>query len=249
MTDLRPVAGAGVEARMGEVTVRVGSPAFCAELAGSPFPLPVDSDEPLATMAERGAWIAAFHFDDSIRPEARALVERLRADGLEVVLLSGDRAAVVDRVGTELGIAKRECGASPEDKARYVEALAASGAVVAMIGDGINDAPVLARAQVSLALAGGAALAQSQADLVIANPSLEAVGEALALARRTRRIIRQNVAWAIAYNLVMLPLALTAQLSPWVAALGMSISSLLVVGNALRLLRGVPATLLRPAAA
>jgi Cu2+-exporting ATPase len=248
-SDMRPVAGAGVEARMGEVTVRVGSPAFCAELAGSPFPLPVDSDEPLATMAERGAWIAAFHFDDSIRPEARALVDRLRADGLEVVLLSGDRATVVDRVGAELGIAKREHGAGPEDKARYVEALAASGAVVAMIGDGINDAPVLARAQVSLALAGGAALAQSQADLVIANPSLEAVGEVLALARRTRRIIRQNVAWAVAYNLVMLPLALTAQLSPWVAALGMSISSLLVVGNALRLLRGAPVAILRAAAA
>jgi len=248
MTDLRPVAGAGVEARMGEVTVRVGSPVFCAELAGSPFPLPVDSDEPLAAMAERGAWIAAFHFDDSLRPEARALVKRLRADGLEVILLSGDRAAVVDRVGLELGITKRECAAGPEDKARYVEALAASGAVVAMIGDGINDAPVLARAQVSLALAGGAALAQSQADLVIANPSLEAVGETFALARRTRRIIRQNVAWSIAYNLVMLPLALTAQLSPWVAALGMSISSLLVVGNALRLLRGAPVALVRPAA-
>ncbi|MBK8324948.1 MAG: cation-translocating P-type ATPase [Betaproteobacteria bacterium] len=249
MTDLRPLAGAGVEARMGETVVRVGSPAWCAELAGSPFPLPLDSDEPLAAMAEKGSWLAAFRFDDSLRPEAPALVERLRKDGLEVVLLSGDRSAVVDRVGAELGIAERHSGAGPEDKARFVEALAASGAVVAMIGDGINDAPVLARAQVSLALAGGAALAQSQADLVIANPSLEAVGEALSLARRTRRIIRQNVAWSIGYNLVMLPLALTAQLTPWVAALGMSISSLLVVGNALRLLRGGPPAPLRPGSA
>jgi Cu2+-exporting ATPase len=239
-TGLQPVAGAGVEARVGERIVRVGSPAFCAELAGSPFPLPLDADEPLAAMAERGAWLAAFRFDDSLRPEARALVKRLRADGLEVLLLSGDRAAVVDRVGEELGVANRVSGASPEDKARHVEALAAAGAVVAMIGDGINDAPVLARAQVSLALAGGAALAQSQADLVVANPSLSAVGDAFALARRTRRIIRQNVAWSIAYNVVMLPLALTAQLTPWVAALGMSISSLLVVGNALRLMRRRP---------
>ncbi len=155
-----------------------------------------------------------------------------------MVLLSGDREAVVERVGKELGVATRVAGASPEEKARRVEALSAAGAVVAMIGDGINDAPVLARAQVSIALAGGAALAQSQADLVIGNPSLEAVGEAFALARRTRAIIRQNVAWSVAYNLVMLPLALTAQLTPWVAALGMSLSSLLVVGNALRLLRG-----------
>ena len=239
-TELRPVAGAGVEAVVGERTVRVGSPAFCAELAGSPFPLPLDADEPLASMAEPSAWIAAFRFDDSLRPEARALVGRLKAEGLEVILLSGDRPAVVDRVGDELGVAKRVSGASPEDKARHVEALAASGAVVAMIGDGINDAPVLARAQVSLALASGAALAQSQADLVIANPSLEAVGDAFALARRTRRIIRQNIAWAIAYNLVMLPLALTAQLTPWVAALGMSVSSLLVVGNALRIVRAAP---------
>jgi len=246
MTALMPVAGAGVEARMGETVVRVGSPAWCAELAGSPFPLPLDSDEPLAAMAEGGAWLAAFRFDDSLRPEARALVDRLRADGLAVVLLSGDRAAVVDRVGEALGVSERRSGANPEDKARFVEALAASGAVVAMIGDGINDAPVLARAQVSLALAGGAALAQSQADLVIANPSLGAIGEALSLARRTRRIIRQNVAWSIGYNIVMLPLALSAQLTPWVAALGMSISSLLVVGNALRLLRGGPSAPPRP---
>jgi len=241
-TALRPVAGAGVEAEVDGRTVRVGSPAFCAELSGSPFPLPLDADEPLAAMAWRGAWVAAFRFDDSLRPEARSLVASLRAEGLEVILLSGDRAAVVDRVGDELGVAKRVSGAGPEDKARHVEALAAEGAVVAMIGDGINDAPVLARAQVSLALAGGAALAQSQADLVIANPSLEAIGDSFALAHLTRRIIRQNVAWAIAYNLVMLPLALTAQLTPWAAALGMSISSLLVVGNALRIVRSAPAT-------
>jgi Cu2+-exporting ATPase len=239
-TSLRPVAGAGVEAEVAGRTVRVGSPAYCAGLAGSAFPLPLDADEPLAAMAERGAWLAAFRFDDSLRPEARSLVARLRQAGLEVILLSGDRAAVVDRVGEALGVSKRVSGAGPEDKARYVEALAAQGAIVAMIGDGINDAPVLARAQVSLALAGGAALAQSQADLVIANPSLEAVGDAIGLARRTRRVIRQNVAWSIAYNLVMLPLALSAQLTPWVAALGMSISSLLVVGNALRLMRGAP---------
>lgn len=238
VTRLRPVAGAGVEADLGGRTIRIGSPTFCAEVAGTPFPLPLEGDSPLAAMAERGAWLAAFRFDDSLRPEAGRLVERLRRDGLEVVLLSGDRQAVVDRVGADLGVATRVSGASPEDKARHVEALSASGAVVAMIGDGINDAPVLAQAQVSIALAGGAALAQSQADLVIGNPSLEAVGEAFALARRARRVIRQNVAWSIAYNLVMLPLALTAQLTPWVAALGMSISSLIVVGNALRLLRG-----------
>jgi Cu2+-exporting ATPase len=189
-------------------------------------------------MASQGRWLAAFHFEDALRPESRELVARARAAGCEVVLLSGGRAPVVDRVGAELGIAHRIAGASPEEKARRVEAMAAEGAVVAMIGDGINDAPVLARAQVSIALASGAALAQSQADLVVANPSLLAIGEAIELARRTRRIIRQNIGWSIAYNAVTLPLALGGFLTPWLASLGMSLSSLLVVANALRLLRG-----------
>jgi Cu2+-exporting ATPase len=140
-------------------------------------------------------------------------------------------------VADHLGIAVRVSGASPEEKALYVERLAAGGAIVAMIGDGINDAPVLARAQVSFALASGAALAQSQADLVVANPSLLAIAEALALAQATRRIIRQNIAWSIVYNAISLPLALSGLLTPWLASLGMSLSSLLVVANALRLLR------------
>ncbi|MCM2327871.1 MAG: cadmium-translocating P-type ATPase [Lysobacter sp.] len=237
ITDIRAVAGAGVEARAGDRLIRVGSPAFCAEIAGSGFPSPVDSSEPVAAMAALGRWLAAFHFEDALRPESRELVSRARAAGCEVVLLSGDRAPVVDRVGAELGIAHRIAGASPEEKARRVEAMAADGAVVAMIGDGINDAPVLARAQVSIALASGAALAQSQADLVVANPSLLAIGEAIELARRTRRIIRQNIGWSIAYNAVTLPLALGGFLTPWLASLGMSLSSLLVVANALRLLR------------
>ena len=239
-TDLRPVGGAGVEATVDGRVVRVGSPGFGAELAGSAFPLPIDDDEPMAVLAEKGAWLAAFRFADLARPEAPAVMEALRRRGLALVLLSGDRAPVVDRVGEALGVADRVSGASPEDKARHVEALAAKGAVVAMVGDGINDAPVLARAQVSLALAGGSALAQSQADLVVANPSLEAVVVALDLARRTRRIIRQNVGWSIAYNLVMLPLALAGLLTPWIAAVGMSVSSLIVVGNALRLVRRPP---------
>jgi Cu2+-exporting ATPase len=237
-SDIRAVAGAGVEARVDGRIIRVGSPAFCAEIAGSPFPCPVDGTEPVAALATGGGWLAAFHFEDALRPESRALVTRAREAGCEVILLSGDRAPVVDRVADGLGIDERIAGASPEEKARRVEALAAGGAVVAMVGDGINDAPVLARAQVSIALASGAALAQSQADLVVANPSLLAIGEAIALARRARRIIRQNIAWAIAYNALTLPLALGGFLTPWLASLGMSLSSLLVVANALRLLRG-----------
>lgn len=239
-SDIRAVAGAGVEATVAGRRVRVGSPDFCAGIAGTPFAGPVDSSEPLAAMAADGEWLAAFRFEDALRPESRELVSRARAAGCEVVLLSGDRAPVVDRVAAELGIATAIAGASPEEKARRVEAMAAGGAIVAMIGDGINDAPVLARAQVSIALASGAALAQSQADLVVANPSLLAIGEAIELARRTRRIIRQNIGWSIAYNAFTLPLALGGFLTPWLASLGMSLSSLLVVANALRLLRRRP---------
>jgi Cu2+-exporting ATPase len=237
MTAVRAVAGAGVEAMANDRLIRVGSPVFCAEIAGSPFPGPTDSIEPIAAMAAAGQWLSAFHFEDALRPESRELVALARKAGCEVVLLSGDRAPVVDRVADELGIKERVAGASPEAKARWVEALAARGAVVAMIGDGINDAPVLARAQVSIALASGAALAQSQADLVVANPSLLAITQAIALARSTRRIIRQNIAWSIAYNALTLPLALGGFLTPWLASIGMSLSSLLVVANALRLLR------------
>ncbi len=236
-TAIRAIAGAGVEAVVGGRTVRVGSPGFCAELAGKAFPGPTDSPDPVAAMAASGTWLAAFHFEDALRPESRDLVARVRAAGCEVVLLSGDRESVVDRVAEELGIDQRIAGADPQEKARRVEAMAAGGAIVAMIGDGINDAPVLARAQVSIALASGAALAQSQADLVVANPSLLAIAQAIDLARRTRRIIRQNIAWAIAYNALTLPLALAGLLTPWVASLGMSLSSVLVVANALRLVR------------
>jgi Cu2+-exporting ATPase len=236
-TEIRAVAGAGVEARADGRLIRVGSTDFCAQIAGSPFPVPADSAEPVAAMAAQGQWLAAFHFEDALRPESRELVARTRAAGCEVVLLSGDRAPVVDRVAAELGIGERIAGAGPEEKARRVEAMAAGGAVVAMIGDGINDAPVLARAQVSIALAGGAALAQSQADFIVANPSLLAIGSAIDLSRLARRIIRQNIAWAIGYNAIALPLALGGVLTPWLASLGMSLSSLLVVANALRLLR------------
>ncbi len=234
---LRAVPGSGVEARVKGTTYRVGSPDFCAGLCGTPFPLPVDAAEPLAAMSDERGWLAVFRFEDTPRPEAADLVRRLRSAGLEVALLSGDRPAVVERIAAELGIAARIAGSSPEEKAAHVERLAAGGATVVMVGDGVNDAPVLARAQVAIALAQGAALAQSQADLVILSPSITAVAESIEVAGRARRVIRQNIAWAIGYNALALPLALTGLLTPWLASLGMSVSSLAVVANALRLLR------------
>jgi Cu2+-exporting ATPase len=139
------------------------------------------------------------------------------------------------RIARQAGI--REChgGASPEAKLRYVEALQAAGAVVAMVGDGVNDAPVLGRAQVSIAMGSGTDIAQAAADFLLLSGDLDAINAALLLARKTRRVMRQNLLWALAYNLVAVPLAAFGLVTPLVAAIGMSGSSLIVAANALRL--------------
>ncbi len=236
-TDIVAVPGEGVEARFEGRRHRIGSAPWCAALAGSPAPFAIDADSPLTCLAREGEWLARFAFDDTLRPEAPEVLRRLRELGVRVSLLSGDRDPVVRRVAQALGIDEVESAAQPGDKARYLADRAAAGEVVAMVGDGVNDAPGLARADVAIAMGQGAALARSQADLVVINPSLLAIPDAIATARRARRVIAQNLGWAAAYNAVMLPLALSGMLAPWMASLGMSISSLAVVANALRIAR------------
>ena len=162
---------------------------------------------------------------------------RCSADGLTVELCSGDAAPAVQRFAHAVGIADAKARLAPEQKLEHVRELQARGHVVAMIGDGLNDAPVLAGADVSLAMAEGAALAQRAADFVVTSPSLLRIPQAMALARRTQAIVRQNVAWALGYNLLALPLAASGLVTPWLAAIGMAASSLLVTLNALRLCR------------
>jgi Cu2+-exporting ATPase len=157
--------------------------------------------------------------------------------GLSVSVLSGDRQVFVDHVARQLGISHARGDAAPHDKLHFVQELQAAGAVVAMVGDGVNDAPVLAGAQVSIALGNGTQLAQSSADLILLSQQLDALVAAVRIARRTRTVIRQNLASAIAYNALAVPLAAFGYVTPFIAALGMSSSSLLVLGNALRLLR------------
>lgn len=192
-----------------------------------------------------GAPVATFWLADTPRPEAAATVAALQARGLDVILLTGDRVEAGRRFAEHLGITSVHGGLTPEDKLRHVRDLQAAGRTVLMAGEGINDAPVLAGADVSLAMGGGTRLAQTQADLVLTSDRLDRLPEALEQARRTTRIVRQNIAWAIGYNAVALPFAAFGLLTPWLAALGMSMSSLLVVGNALRLRPGrdrVPST-------
>jgi P-type Cu2+ transporter len=204
------------------------------------LPLPPDlvfvSDE-VTTVALGSAqgWMALITLGDTLRPEALRVVQALLAQGRDVRLLSGDRAPCVARVAQRLGVHAARGGATPDDKLSYVRDLQRRGAVVAVAGDGINDAPVLAQAQVSIAMASGTALAQLSADVALLTDSLEALLDAVNIARRTLRIIHQNFAWAVVYNVIAVPLAVMGLVTPWAAALGMSLSSLLVIGNALRL--------------
>jgi Cu2+-exporting ATPase len=169
-----------------------------------------------------------------MRADSRAAVETLHALGLEVHLLSGDAHEVVRRTASEAGIDRWESGATPAAKRAYVRALQSTGARVAMVGDGINDAPVLAQADVSLAMGSGADLARMRADMVLLGDSPADAANAVRLSRRARSVVRQNLAWALGYNAIAIPLAFAGLVTPLAAGIGMSVSSLVVVANALR---------------
>ena len=184
-----------------------------------------------------GRMLARFDFDESLRPDAAAAVTALRARGLEVVLLSGDRPERAARMGQRLQVSAVIGGATPERKLAEVAEAQAQGLCVAMVGDGINDAPVLARADVSFAMGQGALVARAQADAVVASSRLGDLVLAHTVAGRAMAVVRQNLAWAAVYNGACIPLALVGWLPPWAAGLGMASSSLLVILNSLRLAR------------
>jgi len=181
-------------------------------------------------------------FQEGLRDDAAAAVAALRDLGVRTWLLSGDREAAATQVGRAVGVDEVIAGASPEQKLAELVALQASGHRVAMVGDGLNDGPVLARADTSFALGHAAPLAQAQSDFVIQSGQVMDVVLTLRQARATMRIVRQNLVWAAAYNAVAVPLALVGWMPPWLAGLGMAASSLLVIGNALRLAANVPGT-------
>ncbi len=227
--------GQGVEARAAGRRVRIGTESFCRELAGRParYTLEDAALTPVFLADERG-WLAAFLLQDGLRAEAAAVVGGLRAAGLRVHLLSGDHPAAVASVAARLGIAAWTGGATPQEKFAYVQRLQREGRIVAMVGDGLNDAPVLAGADVSFAMSEGADAAQLQADFVLTANALNGIPEAFRLARRAMRIVRQNFGWALAYNALALPFAAAGWIGPWEAAVGMAASSFIVVLNAMR---------------
>jgi P-type Cu2+ transporter len=217
-------------------TVRMGSASFCS---GNDVPtaVPVAVQGSAVHLWDAKGWIATFAMQEAVRSGAASLVAALRSQGLQVHMLSGDQPGAVARVAAELGVSHAQGGCSPAEKLTYLQALQRSGAKVAMVGDGLNDAPVLAGAHVSFSLGSALPLAQAHADLVVLGADLGAVASALALSRRALRVVRQNLAWALAYNAVCVPLAILGYLPAWLAGLGMALSSLAVVLNALRLSR------------
>ena len=189
-------------------------------------------------MAAESGWLGVFRLADTVRAEAGALVQQLSAEGVRLGVLSGDSPRVVATIAAELGIAQAQGGMSPQGKQEWIAQLQRDPqAVVAMVGDGVNDAPVLAQAHVSVAMGGGTDLARNQADIVLLNENLVSLGRAVALARKTLRIIRQNLWWSFTYNFISVPLAMAGLVTPWMAGIGMAGSSLLVVLNAMRLQR------------
>ena len=186
-------------------------------------------------LAREGILLARFTLADTLRNGANALVEGLRARGVETTIASGDSAGAVERAARALGVAHHLAGLSPDDKLREAARLAARGERVLMLGDGVNDTPALAGAHVSVAMGRGAAAAAARADAVLVGDDPGKLLAGLDVARRDRRIVKQNLAWALGYNLVALPLAAAGAVPPWAAAIGMSLSSLAVAGNALRL--------------
>ena len=190
-------------------------------------------------VAQAGAYRGRLLFEDPLRPGTRELLAALHRRGIDTLLLSGDSQAAADRVAGELGIARAYGGLSPDDKCSHLCKLRRAGRKVLMVGDGINDAPALALADVGCAMAGGTDIALATSDLVLTRNEPGRLLDALQLARRTLRIIRQNLFWAFAYNLCAVPLAALGLLAPIHAAIAMTVSSVCVVGNSLRLGKNV----------
>jgi Cu2+-exporting ATPase len=225
--------GEGVEGRIDGALWRLGRRCFVDPAAAA--------DDGGLWLSREGVLEARFDVDDAPRDDAAATVTALARDGMAPRILSGDAEARVAALGGRLGIdaAHRQSRLSPEGKLAALRTLQAAGHRVLMVGDGVNDAAVLAAADVSAAMASGASLAQRQADLVLLGSRLEPLRYAMRLAGQTQAIVRQNIVWAIAYNALMLPLAALGIVGPGLAALGMALSSLAVTANAWRIGRGL----------
>ncbi|PXX58593.1 Cu2+-exporting ATPase [Pseudomonas sp. LAMO17WK12:I10] len=229
--------GLGLEGRVGEQRLRIGQPAFVCELSACAVPAMPDEAGQWLLLGDSQGPLAWLVLDDRLRSDAPALLAACKARGWNTLLLSGDSSPMVASVAAELGIDEAHGGLRPDDKLQVLQQLHRQGRKVLMLGDGVNDVPVLAAADISVAMGSATDLAKTSADAVLLSNRLDALVQAFGLARRTRRIIIENLLWAGLYNGLMLPFAALGWITPVWAAIGMSISSLTVVLNALRLTR------------
>ncbi|WP_419835661.1 heavy metal translocating P-type ATPase [Endozoicomonas atrinae] len=237
--DVKNHLGQGIEGTIGSHLYRIGRPDFAFTSGKLETP---EQDGQWLLMSEstdQKSWqpLCWFRITDSLRPEAANTIRRLHQMGKTVTLLSGDAEPVVASTAESLGIRQWKSESSPDDKLHYIQKLQSQGHKVLMVGDGINDVPVLAGADISMAMGNASDLARTSADAVLISGNLERLADAFNLTVRTRKIIRQNLAWSLGYNLAALPLAAAGMIAPWMAATGMALSSLIVVANALRLNR------------
>ena len=235
ISDAVEQAGQGVQAKLtwpdhheDQSVLRLGSASFCG-LA------PQESAALTVFLSDGNGWLASFELQEVIRPDAAQTVAGLQSLGLAVHLLSGDASNAANRVAQKVGIQEAKGQCSPQDKLNFLRNSQVEGHKVAVVGDGLNDGPVLAGAHASFAFGQAVPLAQAQADFLVSGSRLRNVLDAVVLSRRTLLIVRQNLWWAAFYNATCVPLAIVGWLPAWLAGLGMASSSLLVVLNALRL--------------
>jgi P-type Cu2+ transporter len=243
-TEIMHFVAQGIEGKIQGEVYRIGVMDFVqgnrlTALSGGQTPFtanPVDETAPCVWLSKNGNLIAQINIQDEVRPDARQAVEALQQANIQVCIASGDSLSHVKVLGDSLGIDRMFAEQRPQDKLTLINQLQCSHNT-AMFGDGINDAPVLAGAYLSVAMGSGSAIAKNSADLILLGDHLSRFNDAILVAKKTNAIIKQNLFWAFGYNLLILPLAVTGHVPPYIAALGMSLSSIFVVTNSLRLLR------------
>ena len=234
-TQVEAVSGAGIAGTIDGERYYLGNLRWITEHIGDNEKLRINSDRTLVYLSDAKAFLATFMLEDPLRHDSGDLIATLKQAGYKISICSGDHQIAVARVADALNISEYLADQRPEDKLEYIRKLQKHGATVLAVGDGVNDAPLLAAADASIAVNTAAPLAQQRASVVLLNGNLAKVAQSLSVAGRTIRIIKQNLLWALGYNLCALPAAMLGWVPPWLAALGMSLSSLVVVANASRL--------------
>ena len=237
--DLKHSTGNGIQGKINNTEWFIGNEDFIQQHCTSHFHYGDNNTNKSSKifLANKKHCFAIFILSDSIRPEAKKLIEKLHQENKETHLMSGDRIDSTKHISEQLGIKHFLGNLKPEDKLNNVNALQKQGAIVAMIGDGVNDAPVLAGANLSIAMGKGTQLAAATADMILISNNIEHIFHGYHISVKTLRIIKQNLTWALLYNVIAIPAAATGHVEPWLAAIGMSASSLVVVFNSMRLNR------------